>query len=99
MERFGRCREALLSADTPEAVAKVIADCMASLPPAMIAALPDIVRNVLQRPTADISGSAVQLLRTEMTYKGQSEDAALLREIAETYALAALRLSKEGKPH
>ena len=99
MERFGRCREALMKADSPETVMKVMGDCMDSLPADMIARLPLAVQNTLKRPLADIDGAAVQLLRTELTYSGRHEDAILLREIAQTYALASLRLKAGSKSH
>ena len=97
MERFARYRGELLRADTPEHVSKLVGECMDSLPPEMLAGLPPACRNVLRNPTIDIQAAAVDLLRAELKSTGPGDDAVLLKEIAQTYAIASARLRNLGQ--
>jgi hypothetical protein len=94
MERFARYRGELLHADTPDAVAALIGECMRSIPPEMVAVLPPPCQNVLRNPTGDIQGAAVELLRVELKYTGRGDDLVLLKEISQTYAVASARLAR-----
>ena len=97
MERFANCREDLLRANSPQAIATLLSDCMGTIGLDLVCSLPANVRHVLTQPTEDIRASAVELFRAELTYAGSREDAILLREIAGTYALAAVRLAQIRK--
>ena len=91
MHRFQRWREFLQGANTPRAVETVMRDYVESLPPGTIDVLPPECQQALSDP--DLSAAAVALLQCEMTAKGLSPDvAAVLHEIAHTFAAASVRL-------
>jgi hypothetical protein len=91
MHRFRRWREALDAAHTQAAVEKVMLDYAATLKP-VLPVLPDECRKAVE--VEDLQSAAVTLLHCELAYRGSSEVADLLHEIAHTYAAASLRLSR-----
>jgi len=91
MHRFQRWREVLQSANTPRAVEMVMRDYVDSLPPGTIEVLPRECQEALHDP--DVSAAAVVLLQCEVTARDLSpEVAAVLHEIAHTFAAASVRL-------
>lgn len=91
MYRFQRWRDVLQGAHTPRAVQVIMSDYVESLPPGTMEVLPPECQQALSDP--DASSAAVTLLQCEMIAKDLSPDvAAVLHEIAHTFAAASVRV-------
>ena len=75
------------------ALLQVMADYVNTIPVDQRAQLPAACQHVLKHSN-DIQGAAVTLLQTELTFQGDPEIAALLHEIAHTFASASFRLGQ-----
>jgi hypothetical protein len=93
MHRFLKWRDAILLAPDYPALVALMVDYVASIPIEQRARLPQECQRVLQSAD-DVAGAAVTLLQTELTFRGEQEVAALLHEIAHTFASAAFRLGQ-----
>jgi hypothetical protein len=91
MHRFDRWRIQIRDARDERALALVIRDYRLTLSPEMVESLPGECRESLD--SNDIPGAALTLVQAEMTPKGPPEVAALLHEIAQTYAAAAVKMA------
>ena len=91
MHRFQRWRQILQEAFTEEAVGRVMRDYVATVTPEVIGLLPESCRQALRDP--DIQAAAVTLLQCELGFNGPETIAAVLHEIAHTYAAASTRLT------
>lgn len=89
--RFHRWRVQIQDARNESALAGVIRDYRLALSPAMVESLPGECQQSLD--SNDIPGAALILLQTEITHRGAPEVAALLHEIAQTYAAAAVKIA------
>jgi len=93
MHRFLKWRDAILLAPDHPALIALMVEYVNSIPIEQRARLPQECQRVLQYAD-DVSGAAVTLLQTELTFNGDQEVAALLHEIAHTFASAAFRLGQ-----
>ena len=91
---FKRCREAIQAAPSKEAVATLLNDCMENIPVEVRGALPLACQHVLAAHPSDIQGAAIDLLRTERHFTGDRAAAIFVREMAQTYAVAAAQVAK-----
>ena len=91
MHRFQRWRETLQKAHTEDDVGRVMRDYVATLTPEVVRLLPDDCQRALGDP--DIQAAAVALLQCELGYRGSDSVAAVMHEIAHTFAAAATRLT------
>lgn len=82
-----------LSAD-PKAVAAVLQEYRACITPEQQALLPAACREAFGDTSMDIQTAAVTLLQEELAFSGTPESAALLHEIAHTFAAASTRLAQ-----
>ena len=89
MHRFHHWRVRIQDANSAREVAGVMEDYLRTIPGATLEVLP--CREALQ--TADISQAAMALLQCEMRFQGPPEVAALLHEVAHTFAAASVRLA------
>lgn len=94
MERFQRARAALAHANDPVQIARVVRDCVGSLPDYWIAALPLTAQSIVRDPAADVASAAIDILQAEMRCSAGHETVTLLHELAVTYAVAAARLAQ-----
>ena len=94
MHRFIKWRDALSVASDVRAVKALMRDYAACIAPEEVAKLPPECRRVLVDPDPDIQYAGVTMLHAEMGYQGDPAVAALLHEIAHTYAAAAVRVGQ-----
>jgi hypothetical protein len=73
-------------------VAGVIVDYIAALPPEAWEALPAECVSVL-KSSVDVQTAALWLVQAELTFEGPPEAAAIVHEVAHTFAVAAVRLT------
>jgi len=92
MHRFQKWRDALQLAPSQAAVAGVVADYIAALPAEAWAALPADCVAIL-RSSTDVQTVAVCLVQAELNFRGSPEAAAIVHEVAHTFAVAAVRLT------
>ena len=95
MHRFQRRRDAIQAASSTAAVDEVMMEYGRTIPEAVAASLPPECQRALKDP--DIQSAAVGLLHCELGFKGDPEMAALLHEVAHTYAAASLRITRLTK--
>ena len=81
-----------MARDFPSLV-QLMADYVQAIPADERARLPASCQQVLKHP-ADVQGAAVTLLQTELVFNGDPDVAALLHEIAHTFASASFRLGQ-----
>jgi hypothetical protein len=92
MHRFQKWRDALQMAPTQKAVAGVVADYIAALPQEAWEALPEDCVAML-KSSGDVQTIAVCLVQAELNFRGSPEAAAIVHEVAHTFAVAAVRLT------
>ena len=91
MHRFHHWRVRIQDARTERAIAQVVQDYRLTLSPAMVESLPEPCREAVHNP--DLASAAITLLQCETAFRGVPEVAALLHEIAHTFAAAAVKLA------
>ena len=92
--RFQKWRQAIQLAPDAATVDTIIAEYIQCIAPAEMARLPAKCRAALAVSPPDMQVSAVVLLQEELGYSGDGEIAALLHEIAHTFAAASIRLGQ-----
>src|SRR3954462_1017249 len=92
MQRFERCRDDVRRAPDRPTVQRVLIDCMGNLTPEMTASLPTLCQHVLQHPGEELEAAALIFLQAELKLAGGAAGGALLKDIADTYAVAAQRM-------
>lgn len=92
MHAFERCRDIIQAARDEAAIRAAMRDYAASIPSPILAALPQECRSALGDP--DIPGAALTLLQSDLANRGNPALAPMLHEIAETFAVASMRLSR-----
>ena len=98
MHRFQKWRDALQVAPSQKAVAGVMDNYIAALPSEVWEVLPADCASVLKSST-DVQATALCLVQAELTFQGSPEAAAVVHEVAHTFAVASLRLtSLHGAP-
>ena len=93
MHRFLKWRDSISATRDHNALLQVISDYVNTIPADQRARLPAGCQHVLKH-SSDIQGAAVTLLQTELTFQGDPEIAAVLHEIAHTFASASFRLGQ-----
>ena len=88
--RFHHWRVQIEDARDERAIIDVIRNYRRTLTPAMGASLPAECREALEK--GDISAAALKCLEAEMKSQGSPELTALLHEVAQTYAAAAVKV-------
>ena len=92
MHRFHHWRVQIKDAHDERTLARVMQDYRLTLSPAMVESLPTECQECLDN--RDIPRAALTLLQAELARQdGSPEDAALLREVAYTYAAAAVKIA------
>ena len=91
MYHFRHWRVQIQNAHNENAIARVIQDHRLTLSPVMVESLPAACRETLNN--SNLPHAALALLQAEMGFKGPPEVAALLHEIANTYAAASVRIA------
>jgi hypothetical protein len=94
MHQFEKWRSLIVHAATPEALTEVLRQYGDCILPSDVATLPERCQVALETAHVDLGGSAVVLLQEELRYAGPPEAAALLHEIAQTFAAASSRLTQ-----
>ena len=94
MVNLQRCRAALLVAPDERTVRALLRDCISELGPDEIAALPPACAAVLLARDPGIHDAALELLRADLTYRGDPEVGAMLGQIAHAFASASVRLAQ-----
>ena len=95
MHRFQRWRDLFQGASTVQGVERLIRDYVDSIPPTVLAALPDECRRALGDP--NVQRAAVTILHCELAFKGEPATAEQLHEVAHTFAAASLRITRLTK--
>ena len=91
---FESYQDDIFLAQTPEAVAALVRDCIEALEPEAVAALPTACLNVLREPHPDMKKAAAVFFRAELAHMGCPRTALVLGGIAHTYTAAFLRLDQ-----
>ena len=94
MYRFQKWRQAIQLAPDAATVDTIIAEYLQCIAPSEMARLPAKCQAALAATPPDLQDSAVVLLQEELGYTGDGETAALLHEIAHTFAAASIRLGQ-----
>jgi hypothetical protein len=93
VHRFLKWRDSISATRDHAALLQVMSDYVDTIPADQRARLPVACQHVL-RHSGDIQGAAVTLLQNELTFRGDAEIAAVLHEIAHTFASASFRLGQ-----
>src|SRR5688572_25144819 len=91
MHRFHHWRVLIEDAHDERTIARLVRDYRLTLPPAMVESLPFQCRNSLD--SSDIPSAAMALLEADSKFDGAPEVAAVLHEVAQTYAAMAIKLA------
>lgn len=94
MPRFKTSREALLVASNEHDIAQLLRDALGHIAPEELAQLPDDARYALADRQHDLHTAAVCLLQCDLKHRHDSTGAELLRQLAELFASASVRLSQ-----
>jgi hypothetical protein len=94
MPRFRTVREIILTARDAQGVERALEDALARLAPEEIAALPRDCREAVLDRRADLHAAAVTLLQCDLKYRGDRDIGELVRQLAELFASASVRLSQ-----
>ncbi len=94
MERFRKCRDALLAAHDEAAIERLVRECMEQVQPNELEALPKDCKHVVMGRARNIHEAAVTLLHAELALESAAADRGVLYEIAQVYAAASVRLTK-----
>jgi hypothetical protein len=92
MHSFERWRDGLQFAPSAQAVYSIADDYLRAIG-SVIGVLPPECQRALSAPM-DVQAAAVTLLQAELRFKGPAETAAVLHEVARTFATAAVRLTQ-----
>ena len=91
MHTFARWRDNLQLAPSVKTVTSMMNDYLDAAAP-VIAELPPDCQRALS-PPIDVQAAAVTLLQAELRFKGSPEAKVILREVAHTFASAAVRIT------
>jgi hypothetical protein len=92
--RFRAAREHILNALSTESVERVLFDALGQVDPEELKALPEECLPILANRHADLHESAVSLLHFDLRHRDEGAKGELLRQIAELYASASVRISQ-----
>ena len=100
MPRFKTSREMLLAARDEREIRRVLNEALAGLAPEEVESLPKEAKLAIAEN--DLHAAAVMMLRSDLTHRGEPGTGELLRQVAELYASASVRLSqierRDAKP-
>jgi len=91
MHTFERWRDNLQLAPSVKSVTSMMRDYVDAVGP-VIATLPSECQRALVQPV-DVQAAAVTLLQAELQFRGSPEVAAVLHQVAHTFASAAVRIT------
>ena len=94
MPRFRTTREQILTARQQEDVDRLVQEAVAHLSPEEIKSLPQECRSVIAGGERDIHSAAVVLLQCDLRYRGEPGIGETLRQLAELFACASVRVSQ-----
>ncbi|HET9578436.1 MAG TPA: hypothetical protein VFP44_11445 [Usitatibacter sp.] len=94
MPRFKTSRELLLTAHSEDEVARTLFDAVGQVDPDELKRLPPECREVVVKRHTDIHDAAVTLLQSDLRHRGEDALGELLRQLAELYAAASVRLGQ-----
>ena len=92
--RFKISRAQILSAASGREVERILFDAIGQVDPAELKALPAETLSVLGNRHADLHDAAVTMLHADLKHRGEPGMGELLRQLAELYASASVRLSQ-----
>lgn len=93
MPRFRIPRELILTAQEGQ-VERILTEALGGLTPEEIESLPVECRLLVTDPAVDIHTSAVTFLQSDLKYRGDTQIGELVRQLAELFASASVRLSQ-----
>ena len=94
MPRFKTNRELLLTSTSQQEIARILFDAVGQVDPDELKTLPEECVSVATNRHADIHDAAVTLLHSDLKHRGDEGMGELLRQLAELYAAASVRLSQ-----
>jgi hypothetical protein len=95
MPRFRSYREAILSARNSTEIVRVLNEAVSTLAPEELRVLPGDCREALvDRSAENIHAIAVTLLQCDLRHRGERDVGELIRQTAELYAWASVRVSQ-----
>ena len=94
MPRFRTPRELILTAPDRSEVERILMEALAQVTPQEIASLPIECRPVVIDRRADTHDAAVLLLQCDLKYRAEPESGELVRQLAELFPSASVRLSQ-----
>jgi hypothetical protein len=92
--RFRSVREEILDAHSVEGVERVLFDALGRIEPDELKTLPEECLAIVANRRTDIHETAVTLLHCDLRHRGEGLMAELLRQLAELYASASVRISQ-----
>lgn len=92
MPRFKSSREMLLVAQDEREIRRILNGALADVTPEEMRTLPR--ESQLAIAESDLHGAAVMMLRCDLMHRGEPGTGDLLRQLAELYASASVRLSQ-----
>jgi hypothetical protein len=92
--RFQTPRAQILSASSEREVERVLYDAVGQVDPEELKTLPEDVLPVLGKLRGDVHDAAVTLLHCDLKHRGEEGVSDLLRQLAELYASASVRISR-----
>lgn len=98
MSSFKQFRQAVLTAADARAVRGALLECLTEMR-AEISLLPPECQAALAEREADIDVVAMTLLHADMAFKGDPAVGAVLRDVANVYAAASVRLTQIHTRH
>lgn len=100
MPRFKTSRERLLAAREEREIRRVLNEALADVSPEEVQSLPKECQLAIAE--SDLHAAAVMMLRCDLMHRGEPGSGDLLRQVAELYASASVRLSqierRDAKP-
>jgi len=92
--RFRAARENILHAHTAHEVERILFDALGQVDPDELKTLPEESFPVVANRHTDIHHAAVTMLHCDLKHRGEGAMGELLRQIAELYASASVRISQ-----
>ena len=96
MPRFKSSRASILAAKNEREVRRVLEEAVSGLDGEEMRSLPDECQRALTEK--DLHAAAVLMLRCDLMHRGEAQAGELLRQLAELYASASVRLSQLERP-
>jgi hypothetical protein len=94
VNEFHRLKQALLGAGTEREIRALLTECLAQISPEEMRVLPENCQMAFASREMDLHDAAMDVLRCDLNFAGDSVPRALLHEVAAVFAAASIRLAQ-----